>query len=126
MKDPSDPGDRAEPAADISDATWAHNRWPTIGLYTGAGIGFAVGVVFVAGWLLTIAYTVGLGVLGLLVGLGLAVLIYGRADDGLSGGQLEPAGEDQQGDAAHQDASRGDDDVVGASRTEDDPQAHRQ
>lgn len=62
----------------VSDAVWAHNRWPTIGLYTGAGVGVLVSVVWWLGLLWALAAVGGLAVVGLLVGYGLARLIYRR------------------------------------------------
>lgn len=119
----------SQPVPDISDATWAHNRWPVVGLYTGAGIGLALGVVFVAGWLWTILYIAGLAVLGCLVGFGLAMLIYDRrggADRDLPGGDLEPAGKDENRHTADEDAAGGDDHAGGVAGAEDETQHHGQ
>ncbi len=103
------------------DAAWAHNRWPTIGLYTGAGVGLLMGIAFVSGFWMTIGFIVALAVTGCLVGLGLAGMMYrraGRASRSL-GGELEKAAEDHGGDAAKENASRGEDRagrVAGAER----------
>lgn len=110
---------------DIGDATWAHNRWPTVGLFTGAGIGAALGVVFFVGPLRTILFAAVLGAGGLLAGWLLAAAVYGGRG-GSPGGELEPAGKDEQGDAAHQDAAGGDDHPGGVAGSEDDAQPHRQ
>ncbi len=61
---------------DVGDAAWAHNRWPTIGLYAGAGIGAMVALIFYPGWLLTITFVVVLAIAGGLVGFGAAKLLY--------------------------------------------------
>ena len=75
-------GDRdSDFVPDISDATWAHNRWPTIGLYTGASIGAVLGVVFYVGWVWTILYVVGLAMAGCLLGLVMAKLVYRPAGE---------------------------------------------
>jgi len=98
-------------ALETVDAAWAHNRWPTIGLYTGAGVGLFMGIAFVPGWWVTIAFIVALGVAGCLVGLGLAGVVYrraGRASRSL-GGEFEKAAEDHAGDAAQQDGPGGED-----------------
>ena len=70
---------KPETDAGFSDATWAYNRWPTIGLYTGAGVGVALGVVFYWWWLWTALLAGGLAVAGCLGGFGLARLVHGRA-----------------------------------------------
>ena len=62
----------------ISDASWAHNRWPTIGLYTGAGLGVVMGVVFVPGWMWALGYVIAGAIVGCLLALGLVKLIYWR------------------------------------------------
>ncbi len=67
--------------ADLGDAAWAHNRWPTVGLFSGAGVGLVLGLVFESGWLWTSLYVVGLAVCGCLGGLGLAALVYRDSDD---------------------------------------------
>ncbi len=64
------------PMSDVGDAAWAHNRWPTIGIYSGAGIGAMVALVFYPGWLLTITYVVVLAIVGGLLGFAAAKLIY--------------------------------------------------
>ena len=64
---------------DIGDAAWAHNRWPTIGLYTGAGIGVLLGVVFYSGWVWTVLFIIGLATAGCLLGFAAAILVYGLA-----------------------------------------------
>ena len=69
---------KGQSASGFSDATWALNRWPTIGLYTGAGVGAALGVVFAVGWLWTFVSIVALAVTGCLAGFVLAKLIHGR------------------------------------------------
>ncbi len=64
----------------IGDAAWAYNRWPTIGLFTGLGIGVVLSVSFPVGWIRGILIALGSGVVGCVLGLILAKLIYGRAD----------------------------------------------
>ncbi len=93
------------------DAAWAHNRWPTIGLYTGAGVGLLMGVAFVSGWWMTIAFIVALAVTGCLVGLGLAGIVFRRvgAASRSPGGELDKAAEDHGGDAAQENAPGGED-----------------
>jgi len=89
------------------DAAWAHNRWPTVGLYSGAGVGLLMGIAFVSGLWLTIAFIVALAVTGCLVGLGMAGMMYrraGRASRSL-GGELEKAAEDHRGDTAQENAA---------------------
>ena len=61
---------------DEGAAAVAHSRWPTIGLFTGAGIGFALGILFVAQWFLTILYIIVCGCLGCLCGFLAATIIY--------------------------------------------------
>ncbi len=107
------------------DAAWAHNRWPTIGLYTGAGVGLLMGIAFVSGLWLTIGFIVALAVTGCLVGLGMAGMMYrraGRASRSL-GGELEKAAEDHGGDAAQENGPGGEDRagrVAGAERESQD------
>lgn len=50
------------------EAMWAHNQWPAVGLFTGLGLGLALSMLFAVGWWAGTAYTLGLGVGGLLVG----------------------------------------------------------
>ena len=64
----------------IGDAAWAYNRWPTIGLFTGIGIGVVLSVSFPVGWIRGILIALGSGVVGCVLGLILAKLIYGRAN----------------------------------------------
>ena len=64
----------------IGDAAWAYNRWPTIGLFTGLGIGVVLSVSFPVGWIRGILIALGSGVVGCVLGLILAKLIYGRAN----------------------------------------------
>jgi hypothetical protein len=107
------------------EAAWAHNRWPTIGLHTGAGVGLLMGIAFLSGWLLTIAFIVGLAVTGCVVGLGLAGIMFRRAGRSSSrslGGELEKAAEDHRGDTAQQDGSRGEDRAGRIAGSE--PEAH--
>ena len=54
----------SERGPESSDATWAHNRWPTIGLYTGAGLAVVFGILLGVGWMWTIVGVVGLALLG--------------------------------------------------------------
>lgn len=67
--------------ADLGDAAWAHNRWPTVGLFSGAGVGLVLGLVFESGWLWTALFVVALAVGGCLGGAGLAALVYRHSDD---------------------------------------------
>lgn len=64
----------------IGDAAWAYNRWPIIGLFTGIGIGAVVGVSFPLGWIWGILVAIASGGVGCVLGLILAKLVYGRAD----------------------------------------------
>ena len=64
----------------IGDAAWAYNRWPTIGLFTGLGIGVVLSVSFPVGWIRGILIALGSGIVGCVLGLILAKLIYGRAN----------------------------------------------
>ncbi len=76
-----EPDERRPPAArDVGDAAWAHNRWPTIGLYAGAGLGVMLGVITVAGWLWTLVYAAALAAGGCFVGLAAAKIVYRQAD----------------------------------------------
>ena len=110
------------------DAAWAHNRWPTIGLYTGAGLGLLMGIAFVSGWLLTIGFVVGLGVIGCLVGLGLAGVMYRRAGVAAAsrslGGELEKAAEDHRGDTAQENGPGGEDRAGGIAGAEAESHDH--
>ena len=128
-----------DPGPDLGDATWAHNRWPTIGLYTGAGVGAVLGIMFLVGWLWTILYIVTLAITGCIVGLVAAKVTFWGSPQGpidlepaetspppLPDCELEPATEDHEGDAAPQDAARGDDDADGVSGSEIKPQQNRE
>ncbi len=64
----------------IGDAAWAYNRWPTIGLFTGIGIGVVLSVSFPVGWIRGVLIALGSGVVGCVLGLILAKLTYGRAN----------------------------------------------
>ncbi len=64
----------------IGDAAWAYNRWPTIGLFTGLGIGVVLSVSFPVGWIRGILIALAGGVVGCVLGFILAKLIYGRAN----------------------------------------------
>ena len=110
------------------DAAWAHNRWPTIGLYAGAGVGLLMGIAFVSGWLVTIAYIVALAVTGCLVGLGLAGIVFRRAGAASRspGGELDKAAEDHGGDAAQENAPGSEDGPGGVPRPEDESHDHGQ
>ncbi len=61
---------------DIGDAAWAYNRWPTIGLWSGGGIGLLLSVILGDSWLLVIGSIAGGAIGGCLVGVLLAVLVY--------------------------------------------------
>ena len=61
---------------DIGDAAWAYNRWPTIGLWAGGGIGLLLSVLFGAGWLIVLGSIAGGAIGGCLLGVVLAVVIY--------------------------------------------------
>ena len=108
------------------EAAWAHNRWPTVGLYSGAGVGLLMGIAFVSGWWLTIAFVVALAVTGCLVGLGLAGMMYRRAGRASRspGGELEKAAEDHGGDAAQENAPGGEDRAVRIAGAERDSHDH--
>ena len=62
--------------SDAGEAAWAYNRWPTIGLYSGAGVAALLGVLFRSGWLTMVGAIVGGAVLGCLIGLVLARVVY--------------------------------------------------
>ncbi len=64
----------------VGAAAWAHNRWPTIGLYAGAGVGLVLGIVRLAGLWKTLLFTVALAVGGLIVGYLLARIIYRKTN----------------------------------------------
>ncbi len=63
----------------MSDAAWAYNRWPTIGLFTGIGICVVLSVSFPVGWILGILMALAGGVVGCVLGFVSARVIYGRA-----------------------------------------------
>ena len=71
-----DPSTRSGPG----DAAWAQNRWPTIGLFTGLGLGIVVAVSFPVGWLLMILLPIAGSATGCVLGLVLAKLFYRCAD----------------------------------------------
>lgn len=64
----------------IGDAAWAQNRWPTIGLFTGLGLGIVLGVSFPVGWLWMILLPIAGSVFGCVLGLVLAKLFYRDTD----------------------------------------------
>lgn len=64
----------------IGDAAWAYNRWPTIGLFTGLGLGVVLGVSFPVGWFGMILLPIAGSVIGCVLGLVLAKLFYRNAD----------------------------------------------
>jgi len=111
------------------DAAWAHNRWPTIGLHTGAGCGLLMGIAFVSGWVWTLVYTLVLGVIGCGLGFGLAVIVFRRPrrrSSPLLRRELQPAAEDHGGDAAQENAPGGEDGSGGVPRPEDESHDHGQ
>lgn len=111
------------------DGAWAHNRWPTIGLYTGAGIGLLMGIAFVSGLLLTIAFIVALAVIGCVAGLALAAVVYRgavKAAEPLLRGELQEAAEDHGGDPAQENASGRQDSPGGVAGSEGEPHDHRE
>ncbi len=61
---------------DIGAAAWAHNRWPTIGLFVGAGVGLVVAVLVVASWPWLIGSILAGAAAGCLLGMGLAKVVY--------------------------------------------------
>jgi hypothetical protein len=65
---------------DPGDAAWAHNRWPTVGLFSGAGLGLVLGLLYQLGWILTTVSVIALAVGGCLGGLALAKFVYRDAD----------------------------------------------
>ena len=71
----TDNGDNTE--VQIADAAWAHNRWPMIGFFSGAGMGLVLGVVTAAGMLWTLVYIVALTVFGCAMGFIIARMVYG-------------------------------------------------
>ncbi len=52
----------------IGDAAWAYNRWPTIGLFTGIGIGAVLGVSFPVGWIIGVLVALAGGGIGCVLG----------------------------------------------------------
>ena len=62
--------------SDIGAAAWAYNRWPTIGLFVGAGVGLAVAVLVLASWLWLVGAILAGAVAGCLFGVGLARVVY--------------------------------------------------
>jgi hypothetical protein len=61
-----------------SAAARAHGQWPTIGLFTGAGVGFALGVLFeyhVGWWMVSLFLVLG-GFAGCLGGFLAALIVY--------------------------------------------------
>jgi len=71
-----EPNDELEPVPDEGAAAWAHNRWPTIGLFTGAGVAGATALLIGLNWLMTLAWAFGGGVVGCICGFVLASLVY--------------------------------------------------
>ncbi len=71
-----DPSTRSSPG----DAAWAQNRWPTIGLFTGLGLGIVLAVSIPVGWLLMILLPIAGSVVGCVLGLAFAKLFYKYAD----------------------------------------------
>jgi len=64
---------------DPGAAAWAHNRWPTIGLVTGAGIGAALWMLFALSWYLGLAAVVAGALAGIIAGALAAMAVHGRA-----------------------------------------------
>ncbi len=62
------------------DAAWAQNRWPTIGLFTGLGLGIVVAVSFPVGWIWMILLPIAGSATGCVLGLVLAKLLYRNTD----------------------------------------------
>ena len=70
---------KKQSTSDIGDAAWAYNRWPTIGLFTGAGLGAMLAVVFPPfGWFKLIAFFVAGAIGGCALGSVTARVIFGR------------------------------------------------
>ena len=73
---------KEQSASDIGDAAWAYNRWPTIGLYTGGGLGAMLGMVFPPfGWLRLLIFIVAGAIGGCVLGFITARVIFGRSAD---------------------------------------------
>lgn len=73
---------KPQPTSDPGDAAWAYNRWPTVGLCTGAGLGAMLGLVFPPfGWFKLVAYIVVGALGGCVIGFITARIIFGRAVD---------------------------------------------
>lgn len=73
---------KSQSTPDPGDAAWAYNRWPTIGLYTGGGLGAILGVVFPPfGWLKLIAIIVVGAIGGCVLGFISARVFFGRDVD---------------------------------------------
>ena len=70
---------KPQPTSDPGDAAWAYNRWPTVGLFTGAGLGAMLGVVFPPfGWFKLVAFIVTGAITGCLLGFVTARIVFGR------------------------------------------------
>lgn len=70
---------KSQTTPDPGDAAWAYNRWPTVGLFTGAGLAAILGVVFPPfGWFKLIAFIVVGAIGGCVLGFITARIIFGR------------------------------------------------
>lgn len=70
---------KSQSTPDPGDAAWAYNRWPTVGLFTGAGLAATLGVVFPPfGWLKLIVLVVAGAIGGCILGFITARVIFGR------------------------------------------------
>lgn len=73
---------KSQSTSDIGDAAWAYNRWPTIGLYAGGGLGAMLGMVFPPfGWIRLLIFIVAGAIGGCVLGFLAARIIFGKAAD---------------------------------------------
>ena len=73
---------KSQSTPDPGDAAWAYNRWPTVGLFTGAGLSTMLGLVFPPfGWFKLVAFIVVGALGGCVLGFITARVIFGRAVD---------------------------------------------
>ncbi len=69
-------GNNNNPNIDEGEAAWAHNRWPTVGLFTGWGLAALLWLLFHWSWWLGILVVFGAGCVGCLAGFFIASIVY--------------------------------------------------
>ena len=74
------PDPNFERTTDYADAAMAHNRWPTIGLFVGFGLGVVSSLIFVPGLMWSIIQVIGMAIVGCFLGWALATIVYRGAD----------------------------------------------